>query len=143
MMKFVFHSSRNTVFSFTDWLYPKAPLFLFRSLLTIFCFVSVFFFFFGFFERSESLPAYFAQPSWIPSNLSSTPSFTHPNPTAAGHLGNAAAYRMEQVTGSQEAESCKALDLFLPSQKLFLALSLLLQPCFLPSFKAFSSLASP
>lgn len=45
------------------------------------------------------------------------PSFTHPDPAAAGHLGNAAASRTAQVTGSQERESFKALDLFFPFQK--------------------------
>lgn len=74
----------------------------------------MFVYLFTYFERQDGLPASFAQPSWIPSNSSSTPSFTHPNPRAAGHLGNAAAHRTVQVRKSQEGESFKAFR-FVPS----------------------------
>lgn len=116
---------------------PKAPLSRLEG------FQRSFIYLFTYFERQDGLPASFAQPSWIPSNSSSTPSFTHPNPTAAGHLGNAAAHRMVQVRKSQEGERFKALDLFLPSQTccwLHLSLSTML---LFPPFKPFSALASP
>jgi hypothetical protein len=47
---------------------------------------------------------------------------THPNPTAAGHLGNTTACRMVQVTGSQEGgKSCKALRLVLSTSEMSLS----------------------
>lgn len=109
-IRFVFHSAHNRSFLLQKTgPIPKASLSLSERAFNFYLFI--------YFDRQDSLPALFAQPSWIPSNLSSTPSFTHPNPAAAGHLGNAAACRMVQVTRSQEGESFKALDLLPPTQK--------------------------
>lgn len=97
MIKSVFSLHATAVFCFIRLAPSLKPAFPFRGL-------SKFIYLFTYFERQNGLPASFAQPSWIPSNSSSTPSFTHPNPTAAGHLGNAAARRMVQVRKSQEGD---------------------------------------
>lgn len=83
----------------------KATLFLFRGFLTIFC---LFVFLKG---RTAYQPLLLTHPGSLP--ILPPPQVSHIQP----HHCNTAARRMEQVTGSQEGECFKALDLFLPPQK--------------------------
>lgn len=89
--------------------------------------------------------AYFAQPSWLPSNASSTLSFTHPKPhccwsprqhsSLQDGAGCGISRREERKPGGERekersrSERFKALDLFLPCQKMFFTLFLPLLPC--------------
>lgn len=114
----VSHFSWNSCFLFHKTGYiPKAPLFPFRGLLT---------FFFFFWKPGQ--PPLLSPPGSLPVlPPSHVPQIPNP-PAAAGHLGNAAASRMVQVTRSQREEFQSFT--FVPSiSKMSLALPLLLQPC--------------